>query len=212
MEAKNKVVWSEENIIKFWKHNESSFSGDTIAPLLVALTRKHIRGRILDVGAGSGALVSLLPGAVGIDVAPKGENIRYGSIDRIEFPDWHFQTVFATDVLEHLNHKTLINGINEVYRVLSPGGSFIATVPDREDMRENTVWCPCCQQSFHRWGHLNVFTESDIRSLLGRFRKVTVRRMPLGVMAEHFLVRYFWRAFTATGSLKANNMLVVAKK
>src|SRR4030042_1952 len=107
-------AWSE-----FWENYESDFAGDVKAKEVVRLVRKYICGRVLDVGAGSGALVDLLPWSTGVDIAPKRNEIVKASISNLPFKDGYFGTVFATDVLEHLDDDTLRQGLQEIHRVLT---------------------------------------------------------------------------------------------
>ena len=47
--------------------------------------------------------------------------------------------------------------LEEVRRVLRPGGHVIMTTPHREDMGKNEVLCPNCRCVFHRMQHLRSF-------------------------------------------------------
>jgi hypothetical protein len=43
---------------------------------------------------------------------------------------------------------------------------FMGTVPANEDLRLNSVICPCCGKVFHRWGHVRSFSEKSLRATL----------------------------------------------
>ena len=120
---------------------------------------------MLDVGAGSGALIRLIDGAVGIDLV-ENEIVSKGEITNLRFDDFRFNIVFATEVLEHLNDRDLSKGLSEIWRVLKKEGYFILTVPYREDLRKDRLKCPKCDFEFHRWQHLRSFNEENIRKLL----------------------------------------------
>ena len=205
-------LWTPETIKHFWEKNQASFAGDVDAPEIIRQTKQFIQGKILDVGAGSGALIRLLPGAVGVDIAPKNSAVLQGCIEALPFANKSFDTVFATDILEHLPTMALQMGISEVLRVLKPGGCLIATVPNQEDLKQSMVLCPCCQTEFHRRGHVNWFDEHTMRDLLKEFDEVLVKALPLGLMAEYWPIRYFWRIFLRMGFFKASELLVVAIK
>jgi SAM-dependent methyltransferase len=94
--------------------------------------------RVLDLGAGQGALSALLLQA-GYDVAAcdlhpeffrcQGVECRRSNAhDRLPFPDAHFDMVAAFEIVEHLeSHAGLFR---EVARVLRPGGTLVFTTPN----------------------------------------------------------------------------------
>ena len=69
-------------------------------------------------------------------------DIRYAQCnfvtDPLPFADHTFESVSAYDVIEHIPRQMYMNGamaypfinlMNEIYRVLKPGGLFLATIP-----------------------------------------------------------------------------------
>ena len=106
-------------------------------------------GRVLDVGCGPGILTAdLLRKAYevwGIDLSPNmvqegrrtlegnplGTNAHFavGNIERLAFPDGHFDAVICSGILSYLEDPAI--GLGEVYRVLKPGGIAIITVPTK---------------------------------------------------------------------------------
>jgi SAM-dependent methyltransferase len=89
------------------------------------------RGRVLDAGAGRGVYRELLAGFaecyVGMDVAPTQATDVLGDAQRLPFADGAFDTVFCSQVLEHVPEPWL--ALAEFRRVLKPGGHLILTVP-----------------------------------------------------------------------------------
>ena len=206
-------MWTDESIKKFWEHNESRFAGDTTAPTIIRLSRRYVRERVLDVGSGSGALLRLLPeSSVGLDIVPRAPEIVRGSIDHLPFDDGAFNTVFATDILEHLQVETLAKGVQEMHRVLAVGGKLIAVIPNRENLADNSVFCPECGSTFHRWGHLTSFDEARVYHLLIRFKRVDVTPMPLRLMAENGIARRLWRVLLLTKVISPSDLFIVATR
>jgi 2-polyprenyl-3-methyl-5-hydroxy-6-metoxy-1,4-benzoquinol methylase len=82
-----------------------------------------------------------------------------------------FDIIFALDVLEHI--EALEKAIENINRLLKPGGVLIATVPWKENLADNMVMCPVCYHVFHRWGHYHSFHSlSDVAKMLGKSFKV----------------------------------------
>jgi SAM-dependent methyltransferase len=96
------------------------------------------RARILDVGCGTGATSAALRrfGDVrGLDMglaalrhaSARGLVVALGSAENLPVGDAQFDVVVALDVLEHLDDDR--RALDEIRRVLRPGGVFLATVP-----------------------------------------------------------------------------------
>jgi SAM-dependent methyltransferase len=95
----------------------------------------------LDIGTGTGSNLRMLRDlgfarVSGLDLSPdairhcveKGLGpVHHGDICNLPFPDASFQTVIATDVLEHVDDDR--QALSEVARVLRSGGHALLTVP-----------------------------------------------------------------------------------
>ena len=213
------TVWTDRETTDFWRHNTSDLAGDKTARLIMKLTKRYIGCKVLDVGAGSGALMRLIPQSVGVDVAPRTQGIQQASIVALPFRDHTFDTVFCCDLLEHLPSQTLHHGLSEVARVLLPGGFLVVTVPYEENLDESTCYCPKCGSEFHRWGHTQSFEKCQIATLLaGAGLSIqSLRVLPLGLLAEHpgwsrQPFRFLYQAATRSLARQDWRMLVVAKK
>ena len=59
--------------------------------------------------------------------APFRDRLHFevGAAEELRFPDAYFDVVFCIGVLRYLNSWE--NGLQEIYRVLKPGGAFVAT-------------------------------------------------------------------------------------
>jgi SAM-dependent methyltransferase len=206
--------WSKDSIIKFHEEYEGGYAGDISSPEIIGLSKKYIGNKVLDVGAGSGALINLIPNAVGLDLVSKHSRMIKGDISGMPFGDEVFDMIFATEILEHLDNEALNKSLNEIYRVLKEEGHLVITVPYNEDMRQNMVVCPKCGATFHRWGHMQVFDEKRMREMLERkgFEIVKIKRLPIGFMATHKFLKRFRFFLERFGFLSGGNLFVVVKK
>ena len=106
---------------------------------------------------------------------------QVGFSQSIPFDDESFDFVIMSEVLEHLPDDVLRLTIKECLRVLRSGGSFIGTVPAGERLLDNRVVCPDCGKVFHRWGHVQEFSDNRLRDLLTReFSHCAVSRKYFG--------------------------------
>ncbi|GAB3814057.1 class I SAM-dependent methyltransferase [Kribbella italica] len=104
------------------------------ASLLEVVLSEHVGEprRLLDVGSADGPSVSWLRGhgkQVALDVDPRGLGPGgvCGSALELPFVDEVFDVVAAFDVIEHCDPED--QALAEVYRVLTPGGRFLMSVP-----------------------------------------------------------------------------------
>jgi len=126
---------------------------------------------ILDVGVGTGRLLSHFPEArrYGIDVSinyaerllDTGAEIAVGKVEELPYIDGAFDVVFCTDVLEHVENLLLAS--RELVRVVKPGGILIVRVPYKEDL---SLYL---QDDYpYRLAHLRNFDEYSLRLLFER--------------------------------------------
>jgi SAM-dependent methyltransferase len=140
--------------------------------------------RLLDVGCGAGNLLlaALKNGwnAQGVDVAANSiKHVRelgfegfHGELHKAKFPSQHFDVVTAAEILEHLPEPHLL--LDEVARVLRPGGLFWTTTPHVRGLSARVlgikwrcVWPP---------EHLQLFSVAGLKTLLNGagFRELRV--------------------------------------
>lgn len=91
----------------------------------------YIRGRTVDVGAGTakykGLIATRASDYVAFDMHPGPHIDAVGDIESLPFPDGAFDTVICNQVLEHVSHPWLV--VRELYRVAKPGGVCVLTAP-----------------------------------------------------------------------------------
>lgn len=95
----------------------------------------HMRGKLLDFGCGSKPYKALFSVSeyVGTDIEVSGHDHRHEEIDvyydgeTLPFADESFDSIFSSEVFEHVFNLSQI--LNELHRVLRPGGRMLLTVP-----------------------------------------------------------------------------------
>lgn len=105
------------------------------ARLLGAALRRHVEGAdlALDLGSADGPSAAWFREAtartVALDIDPRGlgHDGVCGSALALPFPDDTFDAVAAFDVIEHCEPERV--ALDEVRRVLRPGGRFVMSVP-----------------------------------------------------------------------------------
>src|SRR3990167_11087164 len=90
-------------------------------PLRIVHTKlKYLfKGRCLDIGCEEGRHLNLMPeGSVGIDLEDKGaKNFVQVDLNKniLPFSDGHFDTVFCSHVIEHIDSPHLL--LKEIHRI-----------------------------------------------------------------------------------------------
>jgi SAM-dependent methyltransferase len=101
-------------------------------------------GPAVDIGCGRGELVRVLQAdgydAEGIDISPEQVALAHGGgVPRVRQGDFrtvlaarpgHYAAITATDLLEHFTKPEVLQTFDEVAAALSPGGIFVARVPN----------------------------------------------------------------------------------
>lgn len=98
----------------------------------------HKNSRIIDLGCGEGVLVkhfrSLGYDIVGVDLHYESEFVRRASILDTGEPPASYDIVLCMDVIEHLNFEDQGHALDEIDRLLKPGGLLFLTVPNLAHM------------------------------------------------------------------------------
>lgn len=185
-----KNVPSEHELNEFYKQgyeDEGSFSPKSnigrkakyylFSKYIKRLCREQDKIRLLEIGCGQGDLLSAVAGddafeAQGIDLARGpidyaqsiGLRAQKKSLEEMSFPGGRFDFIVMLHVFEHVHspEKT----INEILRILKPGGYFFAVVPCISHIKAK--WAGVKWKYIGPPGHLWYFTTGAFRLFLER--------------------------------------------
>jgi len=144
------------------------------------MVKKYGNGLYLDVGCGAGLILRHLPkGSHAIDINPRNiervkqyvpeAKIRLGDAENLPYQNEKFDTVICTETLEHLVRSDL--AVNEIKRVLKPGGVLIGSVP-----RRSLIWRFRFLSSTHPHDEPfhNEYNKKEISRLLSCFPVIKI--------------------------------------
>lgn len=125
-------------------------------------------GSMIDVGCGMGDLLMRFPSRprCGIDISSgylkvaraRGLEVTEAAVENIPYLADTFDVVVATDILEHVLDVNA--ALKEMLRILRPGGTVVARVPDMEPV----AW----EGQKYEFVHLRIFDEGTLRILFNK--------------------------------------------
>lgn len=206
------LKWTSQKIERFWDYEsqnsakkEACFThllGDALIRL--AQNNEALVEPVLDYGAGVGYLTELL---VQRGIQTSACDFSPSSVDSIKqrlsgektfstcellsglpsaIQENTYGTVFVIETLEHLLEEWREKTLQEVIRILKPGGYVVVTVPNAENLDAAMVMCADCGAIFHRVQHIASYTEDSLSALMaGRgFTKVVCRAINLHSLTD----------------------------
>ncbi len=146
---------------------------------------KIAKGDILEIGTGSGYGVKVIaPSAskfVTIDkhrteglTLPENVEFREATVPPLPFEDCSFDYVITFQVIEHIKDDARF--VEEIHRVLRPGGSLIVSTPNISMSLTRNPW------------HIREYTAKEFSELLGRYFG-SIEQM--GVSGNERIMEYF---------------------
>ena len=158
------------------------------------------KGRMLDVGCGSGATVARASqmgwDALGLDVDPlavsaarrRGVNVHLGSLNELRSDDDSFDLILSEHVIEHVPHP--LDMLREMRRTLRPGGLLAVITPNAASLLHR--WFGPDWRGLEPPRHLHIFTPATLLSL-ARKAGFDDARVSSPVRVTAFFLRTSWQ-------------------
>lgn len=158
---------------------------------------KHLKGdNVLELGVKDGVVIKRLPMAkkVGIDVddaeLAKAKTLGVTTIKHdlntaIPVESESFDNIICIEVLEHVFNFQ--NVLNEAYRILKPGGTFVVGVPYHGTLKNLAVALTAFEHHYIDTLHVKFYTPSRLRRALKEAGFKIVEESRFG------RVPYMWR-------------------
>jgi ubiquinone/menaquinone biosynthesis C-methylase UbiE len=181
--------WTGQNIADFWdwqsKHGAGNhyFTASMSAAITTFLkSKKILKGKVLDYGCGAGHFLQQLIKETSLELY--GLDFSADSVEETtrktnqqasvqlfrDFPtmfaDNEFDLITFIETIEHLQDDMLHSTLNEIYRILKPGGKVFITTPFNEKLEKHMAFCPFCRSVFHHMQHMRSFTTESLKQLL----------------------------------------------
>ena len=163
-------IWTPELINTFWHNirktelNNKSFA-KVAAPSIktIVSTIFEKKSKICDYGGGDGYMSGVLNESnfQAFNYDPSMQQ----TVDLSIKSNW-FDGVLCLEVIEHLDDEALFFCLNDIYKLLKPGGYLILSCPNQEALSENMVLNPETLKLFHRWQHVRSVSKNFITSEL----------------------------------------------
>ena len=157
---------------------------------------RYLNGKLLDFGCGIGDFLAYRRDSVGVDsnqysvnvCLQRGLDARYIKDKRLPFLDRHFSSVVMDNVIEHIPCQGVKDVIQELLRVLIPGGDLLIGIPGPRGYATDD-------------DHKCFYTESDLVKLMEKFGCIRIRTLhspfyfpAMGNYLRQYCIYVFFRA------------------
>lgn len=190
---RHNITWTDEKVGYFWNflNNYKPFQNEwftnQVGDGILKFVSKYsdIKGEVLDYSAGKGFLSLILAknyavSLWGCDFSEEAVKYNYdilknekcyrGCVQIKKFPsafkDNQFDMIFFIEAIEHLTDNYFNSTLNEINRILKPGGKIIVTTPNNEILEQSHIICPDCGCIFHRMQHIRSFNNSSLTEVM----------------------------------------------
>ncbi len=188
------IVWNVDNINRlqdFWAstpQNETNYFGYQVGEAIVDFCSYFVsdikKCEVLDYGCGLGHImycfckkeinvwgVDMSEEAVRAATARCGDSVFFHGVmtfdgGKLPYDDNRFDLITCTECIEHILPEHMDVVLDEIYRVLKPGGRLLITTRNEENFALSELCCPECNTIYHRVGHVNWYSVDILKKLM----------------------------------------------
>jgi len=140
--------------------------------LLYPRIDRYLDGKLLDFGCGIGDFLEYRRNSVGVDsnqynvtvCLQRGLDAKYIKSNRLPFLDRYFSSVVMDNVIEHIPSQDVKDVIQELLRVLIPGGTLLIGIPGPKGYASDD-------------DHKCFYAESDLIQFMGKLGCINIRTL-----------------------------------
>ena len=91
----------------------------------------------------------------------------------------------------------------------------LITTPNNENLDNETVYCPCCENSFHRWQHVRSWSSDSLSLYLIKhgFKVILTKEIDFALNKDLGVLRYYIKtAINKFYRKKLPNLIIIAQK
>lgn len=176
------MEWTPDRIKRFWDW-QSQFPEEyftvLFGPHIVSHFSSLLAGKdVLDLGCGPGGLLphlcSVARSVTGADLSEASvaaANARCQgapgfsgahTIGNLQKDRASFDVIFSVEVVEHLDDDSLAALLSTAHGLLKPGGRFIVTTPNDENLSKSYMYSPATNELYHRWQHMRSWNSETL--------------------------------------------------
>ncbi|MFZ1527349.1 MAG: class I SAM-dependent methyltransferase [Ferruginibacter sp.] len=191
------LEWTDEKVARFWNFRNSFkpydstwFTKQAGGALLNFINKKvSLKGKVLDYGTGKGFLVKRILDdfpdlfvyacdfteslVTETNVQNKNHTKFKGCTYINSLPSVYlenfFDFVFLIETIEHLTDNYLNASLQEIKRILKPGGVVIISTPNEEVLENTYVHCADCGATFHHMQHIRSWSAQSLGAKMNEF-------------------------------------------
>jgi SAM-dependent methyltransferase len=131
---------------------------------------------IADIGCGNGVITNALNKEYDVTAVDRSAKALefvnakkvLASADSIPLPSYQFDMVFSSELLEHLDDKTLAGTVEEIKRLSKK--YVLITVPNDENPDKLQIKCKKCGYKYNRPNHLRSFNMDNISEIFSEYK------------------------------------------
>jgi 2-polyprenyl-3-methyl-5-hydroxy-6-metoxy-1,4-benzoquinol methylase len=208
------IKWNNDTIKKFWDYQSrfpdqyftNQFGKEIVNLLLDFLPHNS---RVLDYACGTGSLTKYLLDAgfivTSCDLSPTSIEIVNNNykthpnflgahiVEEIINSNIQFDAVILVELIEHIDDSSLTTILSNVHDLLKSKGLAIFSTPNDENLTSDTVYCPSCNHTFHKWQHVRSWNSFSLNLLFinNNFFTVSIRQMNFYLNKNNGYFRYY---------------------